>query len=81
MPLEAPRPASACLHDPADWLDAIDARVLAADPTWSSAEPPITTRLSDATRTQAWRELAVACEQASSPDDVWLAAANAAVGP
>ena len=65
MPLDLPPPAARAFHDPAPWLDAIDARLLADDPTWSSAEALIMTRMPAATRTHAWRSLAGAFDGAA----------------
>jgi hypothetical protein len=58
LPLEAPAEVAPGFDGAAEWLAALDARRLAADPGWSPAGRLIVDRMREATRTTAYRELA-----------------------
>ena len=58
LPLEAPPESAAAFASAAEWLDAIDARLQAADAGWAPRGRLIVDRMREATRTAAYRELA-----------------------
>jgi len=57
-PLPAPAVSQARIAGASAWLDAIDARRLAADPDWRATAPLISARMQQAAPTPPYRELA-----------------------
>jgi hypothetical protein len=64
MKLPAPASVEPGIDAVADWLDAIDARLLSGAASWRSGAPLIAGRMQDATQTAAYRELAGALRSA-----------------
>lgn len=58
MPLQAPLAGEPAFDKVADWLDAIDTRLLSADAGWRSNAPLISLRMQEAVHTQAYQGLA-----------------------
>ena len=58
MPLEPPTAGDPIFDKVADWLDAIDARLLTADAGWRSNAPLISLRMQEAVHTHAYQNLA-----------------------
>ena len=58
MPLAPPTAGELAFDEVADWLDAIDARLLTADADWRSNAPRISLRMQEAVHTQAYQSLA-----------------------
>jgi Tfp pilus assembly protein PilV len=58
MPLAPPAAGEPAFDRVADWLDAIDAKLLTADAGWRSNAPLISLRMQEAVRTQAYQGLA-----------------------